>query len=538
MRAAAVHSCGRGVRLGQNLMTEYRVGDGLSGSEPEMNAASSLQENFIRLQQAEQLRQRARFDEAQSICESLLQRHPDYAGALHTLGLIAGDREDHQQALNYLVRAAMLNPHNWMTLTALSGVYLRLGAVDMAKQTIGQARLIEPKQAGVLLLQGDIFREDREYETARDTYRQALAIDPSLVTAAIGLGWCLADLGEYRQAAEIFESLIERGIHLVEPLRALASFPAAAVRIDLLPQLGRVHRQQDESTAQFERAIAFIRATGFDRAGRHAQAWEQAVQANRSVFVSMQAALDRLDERRRASLAALQQYRRGSDFSRGDDGGPPVSLFIIGPSRSGKTTMEQLVGRLPGVKRGYENPIVENAVRRTFQVSALPPDTAVGSLLAPAYPLFRTLYREELAHRLAGEKVFTNTNSGCVFEAVRIASVFENVQFIFMKRNIEDNLFQIFMREYQGGNPYGYDLKAAREHILWHHQMADLMAEKFPNIVRVIHYEDMIADPMTCLRMAAELCGLSIPNGLLPAVAGDPDCSAPYRHLMMMELER
>jgi tetratricopeptide (TPR) repeat protein len=517
-------------------MTEYRVGDGLSGSERAVKSASSLQENFIRLQQAEQLRQRGRFNDAQSICESLLQHHPDYAGALHTLGLIAGDREDHQQALNYLVRAAMLNPHNWMTLTALSGVYLRLGAVEMAKQTISQALLIEPKQAAVLLLQGDISREDREYEFARDAYRQALTIDPSLVAAAIGLGWCLADLGEYREAAEVFESLIQRGVPLVEPLRALASFPAAAVRIDLLRQLDKVHRQQDESAAQFERAIAFVRTTGLDRAGRHAHAWEQAVQANRSVFAATQADLERLDERRRASLAALQGYHQRSEYC-GGDGRQPISLFILGPSRAGKTTMEKLVSELPGVKRGYENPIVENAVRRTFQVSALPPDSALSSLPAPAYPLCRTLYREELARRLAGAAVFTNTNSGCLFEAAHIASVFENVRFIFMKRNMDDNLLQIFMREYQGGNPYGYDIKAAREHILWQYQVSDLMTEKFPDIVRIVHYEDMIADSMVGLRTAAELCGLSAPNGLLPSAAGDPGCSAPYRQFMLAELQ-
>jgi tetratricopeptide (TPR) repeat protein len=519
-------------------MTEYRVSDDVPGSERVASAESSLQESLIRLQQAEQLRQRGKFDDAQSICESLLQSHPDYAGALHTLGLIAGDREDHQQALNYLVRAAMLNPHNWMTLTALSGIYLRLGAIEMAKRAIEQARLIEPKQAGALLLQGDILRGDSEYDLARDAYREALALDPSLVAATIGLGWCLADLGEYPQAAEVFESLIQRGIPLVEPLRALASFPATAVRIDLLRQLDKVHRQQDESTAQFERAIAFIRAAGLDRAGHHALAWEQAMRANRSVFAAMQPDLERLDERRRASLAALHQYRRRSEVSGGGNDRSLISLFILGPSRSGKTTMEKLVSRLPGVKRGYENPIVENAVRRTFQVSALPPESALSRLPAPGLPLCRTLYREELARRLAGQMLFTNTNSGCVFEAVHIASVFQNVRFIFMKRNMEDNLLRIFMREYQGGNPYAYDLKAAREHILWQHKVADLMAEKFPDIVRVIHYEDMIADPAACMRTGAELCGLSITSGVSPAVSGDPDCSAPYRQLMTAELER
>jgi tetratricopeptide (TPR) repeat protein len=516
-------------------MAQDQVGDGSSGSERAANPAGSLRESFIRLQQAEQLRQKGQFDDAQSICESLLQLHPDYAGALHTLGLIAGDREDHQQALNYLVRAAMLNPHSWMTLTALSGVYLRLGAVEKAKETIGQARQIEPKQAAVFLLQGDIFREDREYEFARDAYRHALAIDPNLVAAEIGLGWCLADLGEYRQATEVFESLVQRGTPLVEPLRALASLPATAVRIDLLRPLEKVRRQQDESAAQFERAIAFIRAMGLHRAGLHGQAWEQAVQANRSVFAAVQDELKRLDDMRRVSRVALQQYRGHGGFPGGGDARQPMSLFILGPSRAGKTTMEKLVSTLPGVKRGYENPIVENAVRRTFQISALPPDSALSSLPAPAHPLCRTLYREELERRLAGKVVFTNTNSGCLFEAVHIASVFANVRFIFVKRNVEDNLLQIFMREYQAGNPYAYDLKAARQHISWQHQIIDLMAEKFPDIVRVIQYEDMLANLMVYLRTAAELCGLSIPNGLLPTVAGDPGCSAPYRQLMTTE---
>lgn len=517
-------------------MTEFRASDPSRSSGDAASSSDSLRESFVRLQQAEQLRQRGRLDEAQSICESLLQRHPDYAGALHTLGLVFGDKENHQQALNYLVRASMLQPRNWMTLAALSGVYLRLGAVEMAKQAIGQARLIAPQEGSVMLLHGDIFREECEYELARDAYGQAAAIDPSLAAAGIGLGWCLADLGEYRQAAEIFEKLIERGLRSVEPLRALASFPARVVRIDLLRQLQGVRREQGEGVPQFESAIAFIRATGLDRAGRRAEAWEQAVRANRSIFVAMQASLKRLDERRRASIASLRDHRRHGESDRGGGGARPISLFILGPSRSGKTTMERLASRLAGVKRGYENPIVEHTVRDTLQVSGLPPDTRLSHLPAPAHPLCRALYREELARRMSTATVFTNTNSGCIFEAVHIASVFENVRFIYMKRDLQDNLFEIYMREYQAGNPYAYDLNATREHILWCHEMTDLMVRQFPEIVRVVHYEEMIANPIACLRTAAELCGLSIPDGPLPTVGGNPGCSAPYRQLMTGEL--
>jgi len=439
-----------------------------------------LQESFIRLQQAEQLRQRGKLDQAQAICESLVQRHPDYAGALHTLGLVLGDKENHAEALGYLVRATMLNPRSWMTLTALSGVYLRLDAIEMAMQTIEQARSVKPQDANVLLMLGDILRKERRYELARDAYRRALAIVHDLVPAAVGLGWCCADLGEYSEAADVFEGLALRRMGLVEPLRALATFPAAVVRIDLLAQLGNVLTDPVEGEAGLENSIAFIRSAALDRAGRHAEAWEHAAQANRRMFLAMQGSLKELSERRRASLASLRQ--NSGNAGRGGDGGQPISLFILGSSRSGKTTMEKLVSSLDGVTRGFENLIVENVVRRTFQASALPPDSLLGHLPPQAYPLCREIYHEELVRRAGPTKVFTNTHSGCIFESAHIVSVFENVRFIFMKRNLDDNLLRIYMRKYGVGNAYGYDLKAAREHILWYQQMIDLMAEKFSNI--------------------------------------------------------
>ena len=80
--------------------------------------------------------------------------------------------------------------------------------------------------------------------------------------------------------------------------------------------------------------------------------------------------------------------------------------------------------------------------------------------------------------------------------------------------------------------PYGYNLKAAREHILWYHQMMGVMAERFPRIVRVINYEDMVVNPGEALRIAAELCGLPSWSGQIPAVVGDVGCARPYQQFI------
>ena len=132
-----------------------------------------LQDGFIRLEQAEQLRLQGKLDRAQRICEALLREHPDYMAALHTIGLIYADKENYQQSLNSLVRAAMLNPRSWSTLTALSGVYLELKAYEMAAQTLELARAIKPDDANVLVTLGEIYNEEREYDLRQGLVRSS-----------------------------------------------------------------------------------------------------------------------------------------------------------------------------------------------------------------------------------------------------------------------------------------------------------------------------------------------------------------------------
>ena len=491
----------------------------------------ALQDNLTRLQEAERLRQQGQYDRAEAICEALVRKHPDYMAALHTLGLILADQHRFAEALDCLVRAAMLNPQNWTTLTALSGVYLRLGANEMAARAIAQASAVKPDDPNVLVALGDIYRKDREYELARETYRRALMLDQSLVPAAIGLGWSYLNTGNPAESAAIFEGLINRGMRLLEPIRGLANLPASAVSIDLLPHLDNVVPDPGEDRKDFTNSIAFFRATGLDRAGRYAEAWEHLAGANRAVFVAQQSSLLQLSAVCRASLASLRAHLGQSDDAI-NTGERPISLFILGPSGSGKTSVEKLVGMLSAVKRGYENPIVENVVRWTFQAGNLPTVSSLGHLPAQLFPLFRKIYHEELARRIGSAEVFTNTLPTYIHDAARLASFMPGARFIFVKRNIEDNLLRIFMRKYRDGNPYGYNLKAAREHILWCHQMIDVMAERFPKIVRVINYEDMVLNPGETLRIAAELCGLPTWSGQIPAVAGDVGCARPYHQFI------
>jgi tetratricopeptide (TPR) repeat protein len=500
-------------------------------SEAPPRGSNPLQDSYIRLDHAEQLRKQGKLDRAQKICETLLREHPDYVAGLHTLGLVYADKRNYQQALNCLVRAVMLNPRSWSTLTILSGIYLELDAPEMAALTLEQARAINPRDVNVLVTLGEIYRKEREYELARDAYARALEIEPTFGDAAAGLGWSCSYLGEDVEAIARFEGLLKSSASEIEILIALASLPPSLVTIDLLAEAEKFARDHDDKKdADFESLLAFVRVGALDRAGQRNHSWEEALRANRKVHQEMKQDLHDMSERCRVTMAALRHASLTAATS--TDASLPTSLFILGPSRSGKTTMERLVATLDGAKRGYENPSVDIAIRRAFQTAGLLTNNFFEVLPPELYPLCRDIYVEELKRRAGPAKVFTNTHPGRIYDAALMASVFPDVRFLFMKRNVDDTVLRMFQRRYREGNSYAYDVKTAREFVAWYHEMIDLMAAKFPARVRIVHYEEMVTNPSDALRVAADLCGLPMPVGPLPAIGDDRNCAAPYRQLM------
>ena len=322
----------------------------------------------VRLEQADHLRQQGQLDRAESICHGLTQRYPHYLAALHTLGLIYLDKRNFPRALDCLVRAQMLDPDNWMTLTALSLNYMRLGATEMALRTLHRALAIRPDDASIFASLGEIYRNEGEYNLAEDAYRKALTLDGRLESSKIGLALCLSALGRHSEAASVLQGAIEQGICSLSLLDALATLPQRSVTIDLLKALDLLAASQRAPDAEFKNTAAFIRATALHMAGRYSEAWHQIEAANRPVFAQHKSELKEDIARRERSLVRLRDTPPRPVLT----GNHPVTLFILGASRSGKSSLEHLLCSLDGVTAGYETPIVETALRSAYQASALP----------------------------------------------------------------------------------------------------------------------------------------------------------------------
>src|SRR5262249_36279812 len=206
-----------------------------------------------------ELRQNRKFDHAQRICESLIREHPGYMAAHHTLGLIHAAKRNHDRAFDHLSRAMMLNPRSWMTLTALATVCLELHANDMAAVVMEQARAIKPRDANVLVILGEVYIQEREFERAKEVFRESVALEDDLYAAMIGLGLACEHLGQNAEAMELYESLLKRGMSTLDVLLAFASLPSAFVTANLLAELVKLSSNHYDKR-EFEECAAFIRA--------------------------------------------------------------------------------------------------------------------------------------------------------------------------------------------------------------------------------------------------------------------------------------
>lgn len=485
-----------------------------------------------RLEKAEALMKRGQHGSAQTICEELVGRNPSYTGALNLLGRLHFAQGDYPRALSFLLRSEMLNPFDTATLKLLAATYVQLGAYEMAARTLREALSTSGGDTEALFAYSEIMRREQDYEIAADGYRKVLVADPLSQAAEIGLAICHTNIGLFGEAAQGLEKLLKRGVRSMQVIFNAAELRAHLSDISWLDLAGEIKREGNEDKDGFDIKIAFLKAAILDRAGRHGEAWQQLLFANRQQFLNVREAWQKQIAYQDASLTRARDSLAKVTGGEPGEGRSAVSLLILGPSRSGKTTLESLLASLSHVKRGYESPIIENAVRRAYQSAGFPASRQYWSMPSQVEALCREFYLDELQRRAGRAVVFTNSDPDRIHEAAKIAEIIPNVRLVFVKRNPEDLMLRIFMKKYADGNVYAYDLVAIRHYIAWYHQFIDVLAAKFPEISCVIQYEEMIADPTKICEKVAQLCGLKATDSPLHAIEDDRDCAAPYLSVM------
>jgi len=487
-----------------------------------------IEQAFARLTEAETLRRSGDLGRAKSLCEALLRDYPDYAGALQTLGAIHLSMNDPRQAFVCFAQVARFCPTDWINLTNLGSTELRLGAHAAAVETLERARRLKPDDTAMLLMLADAYREARDYEAAVGIYSDILVIDPASAVAAQGLGDSLLQLGRLDEAATALEAAHRANPGSAAILYSLGQLAPGLVRTDVARALPSCKRQDSESDVDFASFRDFAMAGALDRQGRVEESWKTLVEANGRLATQHREPWKRQNA---GMAAALREALATTPAQPIADEATPISLFILGPSRAGKSMVEQLLTRLVGLKRGHERRLVEASVRRTAALSGLLATANPAELPSSLNDRLREVYREEVVGFANGARIVTDTYPAMIAYIGQIVGVVPNLRLIFIKRDRHDLALRIFMRLYRSGNHYAYSLPAIFEYVRWYERMAEIWRGKLPSISLSLNYEDVVAEPAVALGRAARLCAAAQTDD--PVVAyDDRSCGQAYRSLI------
>lgn len=495
--------------------------------QPSRQKPGSFFDTREQLEKAENLRLSGKLVQAQKICENLLKQYPGYVAALQTLGLVLADRGQLKQARNILTEALSHNPRSTALLTAISTVYVELEAFEMARLSLQQVLQQKPGDSGAMIVLGEVFLAEKEYERAAGILQEAIDLESDTTIGRLSLANALVYMGRYEDAARILNEFARSNEPATSVLYRLSQLPPRFIDVDILSLLQTAKKSANMDQQNFDALFAFTKSAALHTAGRPEESWEMLKSVNREKFRQMREDYKEGIPRRQDFLARAAQsaeLKKGINIHENH----PVSLFIFGPSRSGKTSLERLIGTLEGIKLGYENPILSNVARRTFQLAGLPTRHSIVGIPPALDGLCREQYLVELHQRTGDARVFTNTHPGGIYDAYRLAVLIPNARFIFMKRNLEDITYRIFGKFYRSGNNYSYNLEAAKEYINWYYDSIDAMAKLLPNCSTIIQYEDMIAEPQSAIASAAQLCGIEMSHSELPEIGDDRGCAKPY----------
>jgi tetratricopeptide (TPR) repeat protein len=115
---------------------------------------------------------------AERAAREVLARHPDHAGALNSLGYLLADNNRHlDEAQRLIARAVAQEPENGAFIDSMGWVYYRLGRLDDARRELERAVDLTGGDPVVREHLGDVYKDLRLLELAREQYRLARAAD-------------------------------------------------------------------------------------------------------------------------------------------------------------------------------------------------------------------------------------------------------------------------------------------------------------------------------------------------------------------------
>lgn len=431
--------------------------------------------------------------------EALLKTQEKNEVLWNIYGTALARLDKHQPAEHAFWTATRLAPDFTIAHLNLAKLYDALDQVEPTVDTYRDALASDPGSTQIMIRLGNALVERGDQHEALACFNGVLSREPDNVAALRALGVLLSQFQRFDEALTCFDRALTLDGDNLSLLRNMINLPPGFLTHDQLDRVqASLTRLDVDGSAQVEKL--FVQAQLERNHSNDRAAFEAFCKFNAEMLKTIpQADLDRKKEKRAARLKLARHWQPGLIADKAD----VQTLVILGPSRSGKTTLETILQRSPHVANMYEKWRYRGRLRTLSNVKALAdgtPESAKGPLA-----LDEVFYAEQAQLHADGKRVVTATNPTFIQYVTTLADHLPGVRFCHVQRDPVEIATEIFATNYKRGNLHSYDPAALLDYLHWYDEMLAQVLDKAQGIR--LRFEDILARPDEAVAQVETLLG-------------------------------
>ena len=473
------------------------------------------------------LKEKGELNAAIEIYKKAIKIRPDYADAYYNMGVALKDEGDADAAIDSYKKALKINPDHAETYNNMGVALKEKGELNAAMDNYKQAIKIKPDYAEAYYNTGIALNGEGELDTAIENYKQTIKIKPDHARAYNNMGISLKDKGDleaavdsYKQAIKIQPNFSAAYNNMGATLKEKSDLDAAIIsyrqalkikpdyfeavkNLTELPVGSLIGEDLDYIKGflnKFASNLAivgdreFLEAGYLMHSGEKKLAFTKFCEANESKMLTLR---DSFEDEKNQFKFYSQKVDGWKNTKLATKSNTLKKLFILGPSRSGKSTLEKILSKSTKIKPLYEvhKDILQDGSNLNLE----------GQLDFEA--LF---FEQENKIIKQGYEVITSTDPHLLYSVMYLADKLPNAHFIFVNRDQKNVAPEIFIKDYRQGNYYSYDPHAIVKYLDFYKAVADKLEEKAPSIITKLTFEQIIENPSSVIQIIADFTSVDL----------------------------
>ena len=385
-------------------------------------------------------------------------------------------------------------PEAFIVWNILGAAYKGLGKTYEASKAFEKVTELNPTYADGFSNLGANLQDQGKLNEAIEACNKALALKPDYAEVYYNMGIALQNQGKLEEAIASYSKALTIKPNYAKAARNLVKLPIGSIDEKTISELNKklslISANIDDQSQKL-----FFKANLFSHKGKYDEAFKIFVDANyiqsEKNILSMKSAQNQYD-------AAIKRISRWSVNLQSEEKDLVKKLFILGPSRSGKSTLEKLLIGSPNVCPMFEN-INLNVI----------PEIKISKEKPKKISMTDLFHHDENSLFKLGYNALTSTKPTSMFHIDYLIDNFSSAFCIFVERNRVNIASEIFTKEYKKGNLYAYNHSNISKYLDSYEAIWEILKQKVPQLTLEISFEDILIKPQEVVEKISDLTNIS-----------------------------